>query len=139
RPGLSEVLRGEVVLTDAVRPGPVENLAVLPAGQRDERTLQALARGRAGAVWDELKETYEFIVIDSPPVLPVADALLIGQQADGVVFSVLQEVSRLPSIYAAYERLTMLNIRILGAVVNGSEAPLYGSAYVYTNQPAEAG
>jgi capsular exopolysaccharide synthesis family protein len=136
-PGLSEVLSGAVGIDSAIRPGPVEQLGVLPAGQRDEQTIQALARGRAGAVWDQLRELYDFIVIDSPPVLPVADSLLIGQHTDGVVFSVLRDVSRLPSIYAAYERLTMLNIRILGAVVNGGESELYGSAYAYATLPGE--
>jgi capsular exopolysaccharide synthesis family protein len=135
-PGLSEVLRGEVVPEGAVKAGPVEGLAVMPAGNRDEKTLRALAQGHAGVVWDGFKEAYDFIVIDSPPVLAVADALLIGQQADGVVFSVLRDVSRLPALHAAYDRLAMLNIRILGAVVNGGPSPLYGSDYTPESLPA---
>jgi polysaccharide biosynthesis transport protein len=138
RPGLSELLRGEAGIDDAIRGGPVDGLAVLPAGQRDERTFKALAQGAAGPLWEQFKATYDFIVVDSPPVLAVADSLLIGQHADGVVFSVLRDVSRLPSIYAAYERLAMLNIRILGAVVNGAECPLYGSSYGYAYESPPA-
>jgi capsular exopolysaccharide synthesis family protein len=138
QPGLSEILRGEAAIDDAVRAGPVEGLAVLPAGQLDEQTLIALARGGVGPVCEQLKASYEFIVVDSPPVLAVADALLIGQHADGVVFSVLRDVSRLPPIYAAYERLAVLNIRILGAVVNGGESTLYKTAYAYAYDNAPA-
>jgi Mrp family chromosome partitioning ATPase len=89
-----------------------------------------------GDVLDGLRENYDFIVIDSAPVLPVADSQLIGQHADGVVFSVMRDVSRLPEVYAAYERLSVLRIRILGAVVNGAAGGAYGSSYYHYSQPA---
>ena len=58
---------------------------------------QALARERIGAVLQQLSQEYDFIIVDSAPVLPVADAQLIGQHVDGVVFSVMRDVSRLRS------------------------------------------
>ncbi len=137
-PGLNELLRDEADIAEVVRDGPVPGLSLLPAGTCDGRSLQALAQERMAAIYAGLKESYDLIVVDSPPVLPVADSLLIGQHADGVVFTVLRDVSSLPTIYAAYERLMTLNIRILGAVVNGGASGFYGTSYRYNTVPAAA-
>ena len=59
-------------------------------------------------------------------MLPVADSLLVGQFADAVIFSVLQNVSRLPDLHAALQRLTSLGIRVMGAVVTGDLREKYG-------------
>ncbi len=74
-----------------------------------------------------LKEQYDFLVVDVCPVLPVTDALLIGRQADAVLLAVLRNVSRLPQVQAAQQRLAALGIRTLGAVVLGEDATAYGS------------
>jgi len=54
-------------------------------------------------------------------VLAATDSLLIGQRVDAVILSVLREVSQMPKVYAAAQRLTALNIRVLGAVINASD------------------
>jgi capsular exopolysaccharide synthesis family protein len=118
-PGLSEVLRGENSFADVVQATPQERLAVVPAGRWDSEAIQALAQKGSGSIFDSLKDEYDFIVVDSSPVLPVADSLLLGQHADGVVFAILREESRLPAIYAAHQRLATLGIRLLGTVVIG--------------------
>jgi len=129
--GLGEVLRGMVTAGEAIQHGLVDDLAVMPAGQSGSDAVHALARKGIGGVLDQLREQYDFIVVDSAPVLPVADSQLIGQHADGVVFSVVRGVSRLPEVYAAQERLALLRIRILGAVVSGTSGSAYGSGYDY--------
>jgi polysaccharide biosynthesis transport protein len=131
QPGLSEVLRGEAELNAAFQEGPAPGLTILAAGISDDRAVQALSQPILDDIIAKAKEGFEFIIIDSTPVLPVADSTLLGQQADGVIFSVLQDVSRLPQVYAAYERLAALRIRILGAVVNGSRGLAGYSSYTY--------
>jgi Mrp family chromosome partitioning ATPase len=106
-------------------------LSVVPAGQCDAIALQALAQGSIQPIFAQLRQQFDFIIVDSCPVLPVADSLLIGQQADAVVFSILRDVSRMPKVFAAYQRLAMLGIRMLGAVVNGTNEASYGSDYHY--------
>ena len=120
-PGFSDVLRGELDFADVVRPTPVSRLWVATAGQWDAHALQALSQDTLASVLGSLKEQYDFIIIDSSPVLPVADALSLGQHADGVIFSVLRDVSRLPAIQAAHQRLAALDIRLLGTVVIGTD------------------
>jgi polysaccharide biosynthesis transport protein len=66
-------------------------------------------------------------------VLPVADSLMVAQQVDGVLFAILREVSRLPKVHEAYQKLVTLGVRMLGAVVNGTSGDLYGYGYGYPN------
>lgn len=119
-PGFCDVLRGELDFTDVVRPTSVSRLWMIPAGQCDPHALQALAQDTLSALLEPLKEQYDFIIIDSSPVLPVADSLSLGQHVDGVIFSILRDVSRVPAVQAAYQRLTALGIRVLGNVVIGA-------------------
>lgn len=128
--GLAEVLRGETSLTDIVYPA-TPNLSIIPAGQMDEaRAMEALGRGDLQVYIDELKSQYDFIIIDSAPVLPVADSLLISQHVDAVILSVLHDVSRVPSVQETYNRLAALGVQIIGAVVAGAqEQNHYGMGY----------
>ncbi len=129
-PGFSEVLRGEADLAAAVRPTKSTGLSLLPAGLADDEAIQQLARGPVAEIMARLKQEYEFIVVDSAPVLPVADSLLLAQHADGVLLSLFHEVSRLPQVYAAYQRLHLLRARVLGVVMNGARDG-YGYGYSY--------
>jgi succinoglycan biosynthesis transport protein ExoP len=131
-PGFSELLRGEVDLDAVIRPtAAVAGLAILTAGQCDATAIHALARGGVPAIFALLKQRYDFIIVDSAPVLPVADTLEIGQHVDAVVLSILRDISRVPRVYAAYERLDALGIRMLGAVVAGTSVHGYGYGYRY--------
>ena len=137
-PGLSELLRGEAELADVIRPAPADGLWLMPAGDGDGEAIRALAYRDLRAVLDRLKEQYDFIVFDSSPVLLVADALLIGQHVDAVLFSIMRDVSRIPRVYAAYERFQALGIRMLGAIVTGTPDELYGGyQYTYAARPRD--
>src|SRR5262249_36273518 len=118
-PGFSELVMAEVEIGDAVQPTTVENLSVMPAGQWDREVLQALARDGLTGLLEKLKEEFDFIIVDSHPVLGATDSLLVGQHADAVILAVLSEVSQTTLVYAASQRLSSLGIRVLGAVVNG--------------------
>jgi capsular exopolysaccharide synthesis family protein len=129
-PGFSELLRGEVELAEAIQPTSATGLWMITAGQSDSRTIQSLAQtGLVGQLLGRMKEQFDFIVVDSAPVLPVADSLLIGQHVDAVICSVLRGVSRLSKVYAASERMMTLGIRILGAVMSGVHVDIYSSRY----------
>jgi Mrp family chromosome partitioning ATPase len=59
------------------------------------------------------------VVIDAGPVLAFADALLLGQQSDVAIVATMRDVSRVPHIAAAIDRLRSAGVRVLGTVVNG--------------------
>jgi Mrp family chromosome partitioning ATPase len=77
----------------------------------------------------QLKADFDVIIIDSSPVLPVAQTLLIGKQSDAVILSVMHDRSRMPPVYAAHHRLASLGIRVLGAVFHKAKSDFYGYGY----------
>jgi polysaccharide biosynthesis transport protein len=119
-PGFCELVRGELSADDVIRPTSLLNLSVITAGVYDEHALSVLARPDSRALFDQLLEKFDFIVVDSAPVLPVADTLLLGQHVDAALFSILRDVSQIPKIHAARERMTALGVPILGAVLSGT-------------------
>lgn len=134
-PGVSEILRQEVDVSDAVQATAVPNLWVIPAGQCSNATIAALAQGHPlETLFNRLRGQFDFVIVDSCPVLPVADALLIAQHVDGVVFSIMQDISQLPKVMTASEKLTQLNIPLVGAVVNGIKQDVYSYGYNYVKQ-----
>lgn len=130
-PGLSELLRNEADLATVSRETSIPNLWLISAGKADASALQMLAFDAIPKLFEKLRLDYDFVVVDSCPVLPVADSLLVGQHVDAVIFSLLRQVSRMPRVYAAYQRLALLGIRMLGAVVNGTDHDLYPADYNY--------
>ena len=141
-PGVGELLRGEVKIVDVIRKSHALNLDLIAAGRWDEHGVQALARGDLQAILDGLRTRYDFVIVDSAPILPVVDSLLVGQHVDAVIFSILRDVSRIPSVQDARDRLTALGVRVLGAVVSGIKGESYNSRYappeIVNQSPTEA-
>jgi capsular exopolysaccharide synthesis family protein len=133
-PGLSSLLRGEATVEDCLHPTQATGLFLMPAGACDADALRMLAQDGVQPVFDRVRSEFDFIVVDSSPVLPVADSLMVAQQVDGVLFAILREVSRLPKVHEAYQKLVVLGVRMLGAVVNGTSSELYGYGYGATSQ-----
>jgi capsular exopolysaccharide synthesis family protein len=119
-PGLCEVFRGESLLGGAVRDAGLPGLRVLPAGRCDDNALRAVAQGAFHAVLAQVRQEYDFIIIDSSPVLGVPDALMLGKHADGVLFAAMLGESRTNRLAAAADRFSRVDAPILGLVVNGA-------------------
>src|SRR5262249_35762381 len=94
-----------------------------------------LAQEGAAKIFRPLREQYDFIVVDSAPLLPVTDSLLVAQEVDAVLFSVFRDVSRVGRIFAAWQRLALLGVRAPGAVVTGApRVEGYGRKYPYAKR-----
>ena len=117
--GLCELLREEASLEDVVHATPAEGLWHLCAGFRDPQTDQFLASPALGKLIEEFRSRFDMIVIDTGPVLTCPDAMLIGQHSDVAIISVRRDISRLPKVTEAAERLRTVGVEIAGAVVNG--------------------
>jgi Mrp family chromosome partitioning ATPase len=117
-PGLGELLQGTHRADEVIR--PQDELFVVTAGECDVRTALGLFQGRLAVGLETLKQQFDFVVLDAPPVLDLPDAILIGRTADGTILSTLRDVSRLPQLRAALDRLGVLDIPVLGAVLNGT-------------------
>jgi Mrp family chromosome partitioning ATPase len=134
-----ELLRGEVPLSSIIQATAAPGLSLVTAGHCDAASIAALAQGRLHEPLQALRNQYDFVIIDTAPILPVADSLQISQHTDAVIFSVLREVSRLPKIYEAYERLSKLGVRLLGAVVAGTKQERYASGNYYSSYSNRTG
>jgi len=128
-PGLSELLRGEAELEEVLRPTRVAGLWMIPSGKCDSDAVQALAKNAIADEFKQIRSEFDFIVIDSGPVLTDADALLFSQYSDAVILSVLRDVSRVPRVFEACERLRAVDAKLLGAVVNGMSMGRYYRSY----------
>ena len=115
-------------------------LSILAVGQQAQQVIQALAQDRIRKTFEVLRQEYDFIVVDSCPVLPVADTLLLGRQVDSVLLSVRPHVSQMHSVFAAYDRLHAAGIPVLGVVLNGVLKRLDTYQYDYlANQDVNRG
>lgn len=129
--GLCDVLRGTATLQDITHSVGLGALSVIPGGKVNQEALRALARDGMAPLLEELKRSFDFVIVDSSPVLPVTDALLVAPHVDGVVFSIRRYVSRISKVAAACQRLSMLGVPILGAVAIGLDDGTAGFHYPY--------
>lgn len=118
-PGLSELLVAETEVASAIYETPEEFLAVMPSGQWGRQVIQALSRNELGQLLQGFRQSYDFVIIDSHPILDATDTLLMSKQVDGVILSAIKQQTQLPRLYTAYQRLASLHVNVLGVVVNG--------------------
>jgi polysaccharide biosynthesis transport protein len=119
RAGLPELLRGEIPIDEAVQPTAIDGLFAVTGGACDYAAITALSRPEAAAVIKGLRESFDHVVIDAGPVLAFADVLLLGQLSDVAIVVTMRDVSRVPLVTSAVDRLRSVGIRVLGTVVNG--------------------
>ena len=145
-PGLSEVLAGTVQSTDegVLQGTEVPNLSVLPCGVQPESPYELLDPSRLGPMTAQLREMYDVIVFDTPPVLRTGDALKISTVAEQTLFVI--EAGRTEQRQAAWAKRLLANVgaRIAGAVLNRAVTETeeyyyyYGSATGQSRKEARA-
>ncbi len=118
RKGLVSVLAEGVKLEEILQKTIVPNLFFVPAGPMSPNPSGLLASDAMGSMMAEILATFDYVVFDSPPVQPVADALLLGAVTDGVVLTVLGGKTSREVVAKAKTKLQRANVRILGVLIN---------------------
>jgi len=118
RPGLSEFVAGSANAGRAIFEISGSKLHVMLAGQVPPNPLELLSSPQFASVMEKLKELYEVIVIDSPPVQLVSDAVMLSQMATSVLFVVRADSTPYPVARHALNRLHRADAPVLGAVLN---------------------
>ncbi|MDH3026963.1 polysaccharide biosynthesis tyrosine autokinase [Gordonia alkanivorans] len=133
--GLTDHLRGEAELADLLQPSGLSGLTVLASGQIPPNPAELLGSERMGEALRQLSGLCDIVLVDSPPVLPVADASVLAKWVDGAVLVVRAGVTRVPSLSRAVDQLKASGVRLLGGVLNdvpSATAGYYGaSSYGY--------
>jgi polysaccharide biosynthesis transport protein len=131
RPGLTSVLLREVELHDAVQPVPnVPNLYILDSGPLPPDPHRVLASAVAARIFEELTENFEMVLIDSPPLLPVADALVLGQLADATMLVAAVGQTKKSELQRAMQMLEAAHVPLAGIILNEvTRESSYGYGY----------
>jgi len=129
RRGLSDILSGESVPEDVMITNSVPRLTVIPGGRSSKTPAELLASPRMRQFVEELKSRFDFIIFDTPPVLTVSDAIVLGPMTDGVILVIQAGKARKNLVARAVELLH--NSKILGFVLNRGDLVLSHYGYRY--------
>jgi len=119
-PGLSEYLMGECDEVSVLQRGPMENLFFLPAGRVVSGAPELLANGRLKLLLQRVEPLFDWIILDSPPVIPVADSTVLANFCDGILMVVRSNST--PADLARQAREEFQDKLLLGVVLNGAQA-----------------
>jgi capsular exopolysaccharide synthesis family protein len=129
-PGLSNLLVGGATMADVAHKGPVANLWVMPAGKIPPNPAELLGSNRFGELLGSLKEHFDLVVVDTPPVMAVTDAAIAAHRASGVLFVVASDQTSRHAAQQALDQLEHARARFVGAVLN--RVDLENNAYYYS-------
>lgn len=133
--GLSDVLQGEADVDDAVISLPDAGFHFLAAGSPGRDPSWLLKSQRIGPVLARYRKRFDLTLIDTPPVLPVPDAITLGRWSDGLILATRFDMSRLPLVTRARRRIASAGLVLAKVVVNGVRnsrfVPGYGNSYGY--------
>lgn len=130
-PGLNECLRGQQSLMTSVYQLEGASLSILTAGSASSNALELLQGGRLPELSDQLKAWFDWIIIDSPPVLPMADTSVLMRLADGILLVVRQGVTKKEQLERGVE--TLEKKKLIGAVLNSSQSAAHSEYYYYSS------
>ena len=138
--GLSTLLTGGGVFEDVVQPAPgVNNLWVVPAGAPPSQPSELLSSAKMRELITRWEGEYDHIIIDTPPVLSVTDAVSLSSDVDGVLMVVRAGNTRRDALRRMQELLAQVNARQLGVVLNAIDLTASDTAYYYYYGGAQAG
>jgi capsular exopolysaccharide synthesis family protein len=125
-PGFTDFFVRSVDLTGLVRTTRIPNLAAIPAGALPPNPPALLARPDLGTAFAQLKARYRWVLVDSPPVAAVTDALLLAQHADSTVLVVQQNKVDRAMVKRALGALRKVTPSVVGAVLNAVDVKTKG-------------
>lgn len=140
--GLTTALIGRADIADLLQPWGSEQLYVLASGQIPPNPSELLGSGKMKQLISKLESTFDAVIIDAPPLLPVTDAAVLAQRVGGVVVVVGTQKVRTTDLEKSLAALEMVQADVLGVVLNrlptkGPDAYTYGY-YSYGNTTSGA-
>ena len=139
------MLRGQALLEDVLIDLPqVGGCKLLAAGGPVANSGRVFQGPRLRETIERLRRSFDVVLIDTPPILPVPDALILGRWADGVLLATRHDESRLPLLERAQHLLQNAGLPLLGVVINGIRPsnlnyPSYAFQYQSSRRPTPAG
>jgi len=135
RQGLTTAILGEQPVEELLQPVPGDdNLWLLGTGQMPPNPAELLNGRRIQKVFSTLRGLFDLVLIDSPPVLPVTDAVVLAKDADATLLVVAAGKTSRGDLQRAAEKLAQVNARVVGLVLNETsrQPSAYSSGYSYS-------
>jgi capsular exopolysaccharide synthesis family protein len=132
-PGITDYLQGKVALHQAMRRVGDTNLYIMPAGEPVINPLELLNLKEVKQMLDRLPSLFNWVILDSPPLLFAADANLLSTLCHGTILVVRIGATTIDSITRAMQSLCQNNV--LGIIVNGARRGELYSRYTYYHSP----
>ncbi|MBN1910414.1 MAG: polysaccharide biosynthesis tyrosine autokinase [Pirellulales bacterium] len=130
-PGLAQVLNHECTLEEAIVTDWSKYLHLLPAGVLRASPHKLLGNGAVRPLFDQIRESYRYVIIDTPPILAASEALVLAKAADAALVCAMRDVSRIDQIRRTEQRLASAGTKPIGVVLNAVPGSRY--AYQYGN------
>ncbi len=130
--GLMDVIEGSCDADEAIQRTSIENLSVLTSGRLPSNPAELLSSPQFKELLESLREKFQFILVDTPPVLAVSDPCAVAARVDGVLLAVRMGLSSRDEVAEAFNSLQEMDATVMGTVVNGlEERKRYGYGYRY--------
>src|SRR6266516_6359388 len=130
--GLASLLAGQAELESVIHSLDAPRISFIPAGAVPANPAELVSSVRMREALASLRSRYDFVIIDTPPVLPVTDAVVLAREADAVVLVVRGHGTPSGLVREARDRLLMTGAPLLGVVVNDVDLN-WGDLYLYDN------
>ena len=128
-PGLTDYLRGAASESDVIQRGQLENLYFIAGGTPAHQPAELIGNGRLKTLLTKAVSMFDWVIVDSPPIIPVSDASVMADMCDGLLMVVQADVT--PLEMAQKARQEFHNKPLLGVVLNQVEAKRSYSSYYY--------
>lgn len=128
--GIGDIIRGDATWEQVIHHCG-ENRDCILAGAGKKLNLAAAAHSLLPELFAEFRAQYDFVIVDTPPLLPIVDSRILGEQVDAAVLAVMKDRSRLPQVVAATEILKAHGTPLLGVVVSGCKSKAKDYGYYY--------
>lgn len=129
KPGFAEYLAGIAEVRNILQHGPIPNLSFIPAGEGAEHAAELMANRRAEDLVASMASTFEWIIVDSSPVIPVSDPVTLARACDAVLLVARAVSTPFPIVQKVKKDLS--GTRLLGLVLNGVEDSSSHNGYYY--------
>ena len=137
--GLSDILNGKAAPAKAVQETGIENLHLISSGSYPSNPSELLMDNRFNELLAHASQRYDYVILDTPPVLAVTDAVIIGQHAGTVLMISRYAHTRARELEASVERLKQNHINIKGVVLNGMKREANNSYDYYAYDAYHSG
>ena len=132
--GLTDYLSGKTTFESLIKHSDELGVDYIVAGEKTTAVVNVLEAIKLKELLEKLKETYDYVLLDTPPVIAVSDALYIAKRADGVIFIVAQSIAKKGLVRDAIQTLKRNDVKIIGTILTQVDVKRgeYGYGYDYS-------